>query len=68
MELKRRVDLVPVLVEDLKELLVFMFIEDERADPGAQAHQVRNVCRTCFDLLPNRPSPESLLDKLSQTF
>jgi hypothetical protein len=43
MELKRRVDLVPVLVEDLKELLVFMFIEDEYANPGAQHHRLDHI-------------------------
>src|SRR5260370_12829037 len=43
MELNRRVDLVPVLVEDLKELLVFMFIEDEHANPGAQHHRLDHI-------------------------
>src|SRR5258708_33385893 len=45
MELKRRVDLVPVLVEDLKELLVFMLVEDENANPGAQQHRLDHILR-----------------------
>jgi hypothetical protein len=45
LELKRRGDLVPVSVEDLKEPLVYMFVEDEHANPGAQQHRLDDILR-----------------------